>query len=80
MGNLAGILRDLFWTHKIKAQTFRGKYRSVFREKFRSSKKNISCKLRSADVPPLKSRAIFSGSGKNCRRNCRESRDFGALR
>ena len=28
-----------FLTHKIKAQLFRGKFRSIFREKFRASKK-----------------------------------------
>ena len=34
----------------MKAQNFRGKFRSIFREKFRSSKKYISCKLRSSQT------------------------------
>ena len=39
-GNLAGILRDCFFrTHKSKAQNFRGKFRSIFREKTCDSKK-----------------------------------------
>ena len=34
-GNFAGI----FWTHKIEGSKFPGKFRSTFREKFRSSTK-----------------------------------------
>ena len=41
MGNLEGILRDFFLTHRIKAQKFRGKFRSIFRKKIRSSKKSF---------------------------------------
>ena len=44
--------RRYFLTHRIKAQTFRGKFRDIFRKKIRSSKKNLSCKIHSADVPP----------------------------
>ena len=52
-GNLvAGILQDFFLTYKIKAQNSRAKFRSIFREKIRSSKKTSSCQLRSADVNP----------------------------
>ena len=35
MGNLAGFFR----THEIKGQTFRGKFRSIFHERIRASKK-----------------------------------------
>ena len=42
-GNFAGDLAGIFWgdfrTHKIKAQNIRGKFRSIFRGKFRGSKK-----------------------------------------
>ena len=40
VGNLEGILRDFFGTHKIKAQTFRRKFRSIFR-KFVAPKKSF---------------------------------------
>ena len=39
MGNLAGIFRGFFLTHRTKAQKFRGKFRSIFRKKIRGSKK-----------------------------------------
>ena len=51
VGNLAGILRDFFRTHK-KTQIFRGKFWSFFREKLRSPKKIFRAKIRSADMPP----------------------------
>ena len=35
----------IFLTHKIKAQKFRGKLRSIFREKFRSTKKIFCAKF-----------------------------------
>ena len=38
-GNLPGILVGFFRTHKYKAQTFLGNYRSIFREKIRASNK-----------------------------------------
>ena len=41
-----------FLTHRIKAHNFRGKFRDIFRKKIRSSKKTLSCKIHSADVPP----------------------------
>ena len=47
-----GKFGGIFLTHRIKAQKFRGKLRSIFRKKIRSSKKNLSCKIHSADVPP----------------------------
>ena len=37
---------------RVKAQKIQGKFRSIFSEKIRDSKKNLSCQLRSADVPP----------------------------
>ena len=52
VGNLAGNFVGFFLSHRIKAQKFRGKFRSIFREKIRSSNKNLSCKIHSADVPP----------------------------
>ena len=42
MGDLAGILRDFFRTHKIKVQTFQGKLQTFVREKIRASKKLFS--------------------------------------
>ena len=42
--NLVGIWREfcgIFLTHREKAQKFRGKFRSVFRNKIRSSKKSF---------------------------------------
>ena len=45
VGNLEGILRDFFLTHRTKAQKFRGKFRSIFRNKIRSSKKIFRAKL-----------------------------------
>ena len=39
MGNLEGIFRGFFLTHRTKAQKFRGKFQSIFRKKIRSSKK-----------------------------------------
>ena len=38
-GKFGGNFRDFFLTHRTKAQTFRGKFRSIFRKKIRSSKK-----------------------------------------
>ena len=37
-GNLARNFAGSFWTHKIKAQIFQGKLRSIFRERIRASK------------------------------------------
>ena len=51
-GDLAGILRDFLLTHRIKAHDCRGKFWGIFRKKIRSSEKNLSCKIHSADVPP----------------------------
>ena len=42
VGNLVGILSGLFLTHRTKAQKFRGKYRSIFCKKIRSSKKSFA--------------------------------------
>ena len=39
MGNLEGIFRGFFLTHRTKAPNFRGKFRSVFCKKIRGSKK-----------------------------------------
>ena len=51
MGILAGTLRD-FSDPRNKGSKVSGKFRSIFRGKTRSSTKNLSCQLRSADVPP----------------------------
>ena len=52
-GNLVGILRDFLGHDQIKLQKhFRGNFQSIFREKMFGIEKNISCQLRSADVPP----------------------------
>ena len=39
VGNLEGIFRGFFLTHRTKAQKFRGKFRSILRKKIRGSKK-----------------------------------------
>ena len=52
MGILAGILRGIFLDHKIKAQTFSGKSSEHFSQENSQLKKNLPCKIRSADVPP----------------------------
>ena len=49
VGNLKGILR-IFLIHWTKALKFRGKFRGIFRKSV--ARKNISCKIHSADVPP----------------------------
>ena len=41
MGNLAGISQEFSRTHKIKAQIFWGKFRSILGEKIRASKKRF---------------------------------------
>ena len=51
-GKFGGNFAGFFLTHEIKAQKFQGEFRSIFREKIRASIKNLSCQLRSADVPP----------------------------
>ena len=52
VGNLAGISWDCFRTHNLTSRPeISGDSRSIFRKRFRNSK-NISCQLRSADVPP----------------------------
>ena len=49
----ARFLKHDFPVHgKTKAQKIQGNLRSIFREKIRASKKDTSCQLRSADVPP----------------------------
>ena len=45
MGSLEGIFRGFFLTHRTKAQTFRGKFRSIFRTKIRGSKKIFRAKF-----------------------------------
>ena len=45
VGNLEGILRDFFLTHRTEAQNFRGKFRSIFRKKIRSFKKIFRAKF-----------------------------------
>ena len=45
VGNLEGILRGFFLTHRTKAQKFRGKFRSIFRKKIRGSKKIFRAKF-----------------------------------
>ena len=44
VGNLEGIFRGFFLTHRTKAQKFRGKFRSIFRKKIRGSKKIFRAK------------------------------------
>ena len=39
VGNLEGIFRGFFLTHRTKAQNIRGKFRSIFRKKIRDSTK-----------------------------------------
>ena len=41
MGNLEGIFRGFFLTHRTKAQKFRGKFRSIFVRKFVARKKSF---------------------------------------
>ena len=45
VGNLEGIFRGFFLTHRTKAQKFRGKFRSIFRKKIRGSKKIFRAKF-----------------------------------
>ena len=45
MGNLEGIFRGCFLTHRTKAQKIRGKFRSIFRKKIRGSKKIFRAKF-----------------------------------
>ena len=45
MGNLEGIFRGFFLTHRTKAQKFRGNFRSIFRKKIRGSKKIFRAKF-----------------------------------
>ena len=45
VGNLAGNYPGFFLTHRTKPRKFRGNYRSIFREKIRSSKKIFRAKL-----------------------------------
>ena len=45
MGNLEGIFRGFFLTHRTKAQKFRGKFGSIFRKKIRGSKKIFRAKF-----------------------------------
>ena len=49
-GKFGGNFAGFFLTHRIKAQTFRGNFRSIFRKKIRSSKKKLACIIHSADV------------------------------
>ena len=48
-GKFGGNVAGFYLTHRAKAQTFQGNFRSIFRKKIRSSK-NLSCQLCSADV------------------------------
>ena len=41
VGNLEGIFRRFSLSHRTKAQTFRGKFRCIFRKKIRGSKKTF---------------------------------------
>ena len=52
VGNLEGIFRGFFLTHRTKAQNFRENSGAFFVRKFVARKKNLSCKIHSADVPP----------------------------
>ena len=45
VGNLEGIFRGFFLTHRTKAQKFRGKFWSIFRKKIRGSKKIFRAKF-----------------------------------
>ena len=45
VGNLEGIFWGFFLTHRTKAQTFRGKFRSIFRKKIRGSKNIFRAKF-----------------------------------
>ena len=45
VGNLEGIFRGFCLTHRTKAQTFRGKFRSIFHKKIRGSKKIFRAKF-----------------------------------
>ena len=45
MGNLEGIFRGFFLTHRTKAQKLRRKFRSIFRKKIRGSKKIFRAKF-----------------------------------
>ena len=45
VGNLEGIFRGFFLTHRTKAQKIRGKFRSIFRTKIRASKKIFRAKF-----------------------------------
>ena len=44
-GNLEGIFRGFFLTHRTKAQKFRGEFRSIFCTKIRGSKKIFCAKF-----------------------------------
>ena len=44
-GNLEGIFRGFFLTHRTKAQKFRGKFRGIFRKKIRGSEKIFRAKF-----------------------------------
>ena len=49
-GPLCGLLN--FLDPRDKGSEYRGKVRSIFRKKIRSSKKEILCEVCAADVPP----------------------------
>ena len=93
--SLSGWSHMKSWVHQNRASPFASDFRRRlrYRREFRSG--NQICPLQSQRKSPfasdflrranraswgLKNRAILRGSGKNRRRNRRESRDFGALR
>ena len=63
-GNFGGFFSD----PKNKGSKISGKFRSTFREKIRALNMNISCQLRSADVPPKKRRNEPSAQDKKTAR------------
>ena len=67
-GKFCGDFAGLFRTHDIKARTFRRKYRSSFTTHF-VARTNLSCKLRSVDVPPLDTQRCSASEGHNPPKN-----------
>ena len=79
VGNLEGIFRGFFLTHRTKAQTFRGKFRSIFRKKIRGWKKIFRAKF-TLQTCHLKKSMRFLGSAMGIAiANHRNRCDFGAL-
>ena len=67
MGNLEGIFRGFFLTHRTKAQKFRGKFRNIFRKKIRGSKKIFRAKftLQTCHLKPFQSLCTVQQSDEN---------------